>query len=349
MNINVCLDEVSSNPLISLSDDVIFARSSPIIRPGLLIPTPAIPVARLITISDDVTPITSPPIMPSVMLVPTCATSANTDEVSPKATSVPRSLHSAIITNECSSLNFLCWNIRGLNNFKLDQHRDLLRQYDFICLTESWSSEFSEFSLEGFESCNFPRDKIHKNARRPSGGIYLFLNRTLLKGIDIGFKKRDWIVWCKLKKDFFNFRHDLYVASIYIPPIDSNHAIDEPFSIIESDIASFPPDGNVLLLGDHNARTGGLTDFTVSQDSNMTPFDYPAARQRDDITIHTLNGTGRIHRISRDRFSNNYGHELINLCHASSLLIFNGRISGNSDVAFTCECNSKGNSTKKQH
>ena len=77
-------------------------------------------------------------------------------------------------------------------------------------------------------------------------------------------------------------------------------------------------------------RTGGLTDFTVSQDSNMTPFDYPAARQRDDITIHTLNGTGRVHRISRDRFSNNYGHELINLCHASSLLIFNGRISGNS-------------------
>ena len=86
----------------------------------------------------------------------------------------------------------------------------------------------------------------------------MFINRALSKGVDVGFiRKREWIVWSKLKKDFFNFRYDLYVASLYIPPFDSTHAIDDPFSIIESDIASLPSDGDILLLGDHNARTGG--------------------------------------------------------------------------------------------
>ena len=303
----------TNNPLISVRDDVILAKSRQIMPSGILVPTRLSPASIG---AHDAIPQSAPTI------------SAHT-----------------IPTRDSKLLKFLCWNVRGLSDFKIDQHHVLLQQYDFICLTEVWSSEFSEFSLEGYESYNFPRKKIHENARRPSGGIYLFINRTLLKGIDVAFRKREWIVWCKLSKDFFNFKYDLYVASIYIPPIDSNHAIDEPFSIIESDITSLPPDGDILLLGDHNARTGGLTDFALSHDTNAAPFNYPSVRLRDDIATEALHGSGRIHRVSRDRISNAYGRDLISLCHGTSLLIMNGRVPGNSDVAFTCECNSKGNST----
>ena len=145
----------------------------------------------LISVSDDVLPATSRPIMPSGILVPTpatCGAHANLQ-------SAPTIFAHTISTRDSKLLNFLCWNVRGLSDFKIDQHRNLLKQYDFICLTEVWSSEFSEFSLEGFESYNFPRKKIHDNAKRPSGGIILFINRTLLKGIDVAFRSREWIVW----------------------------------------------------------------------------------------------------------------------------------------------------------
>ena len=88
-----------------------------------------------------------------------------------------------------------------------------------------------------------------------------------------------------------------------------------------------------------------MTDFVFSHGTNTTPFNYPAARERDDFTIQTLRDNGRIQRVSRDRVSNAFGRDLISLCHSTSLLIMNGRLPGNSDIAFTCECNSKGSST----
>ena len=222
----ILLDQDTNYPLITVSDEVITTapQSLSVIPAGILTPIRIMSPIKNSSSSE-------------ILLNPQTAV------ISPRA---------IISTKEGDTLSFLCWNIRGLTDFKLDQHRDLFKRFDFICLTEAWSSEFSNFSLEGYEPFNFPREKIHANAKRPSGGIYLFINRRLLKGIDVGFKKRDWVVWGKMKKDFLNFRHDLYVASLYIPPIDSTHAIDEPFSIIESDITSFSADENILLLGDHN-------------------------------------------------------------------------------------------------
>ena len=176
-------------------------------------------------------------------------------------------------------LNILCWNIRGLNDFKLDQHHDLFKLHDFICLTETWCHDSSDFYIEGFIPFNFPRSKIHANATRSSGGIYIFVNRAIYKGVDVGFKKEhEWIIWCRFKKEYFSLDHDINAACVYIPPIDSNnHAVDDPFSIIENDILSLPDDSYVLLLGDHNARTGGLTDFTVHNSCGFDagPFDFP--------------------------------------------------------------------------
>ena len=47
---------------------------------------------------------------------------------------------------------------------------------------------------------------------------------------------------------------------------------------------------------------------------------------------------GLIFRAFRDR-------ELVNLCQSTFMLVFNGRLPGNSDAAYTCECLGKGNST----
>ena len=60
-----------------------------------------------------------------------------------------------------------------------------------------------------------------KKSRRHSGGIIVYYKKTISRGVtyvNYGSKSENRI-WLKLDKSFFDFEHDLYVCSVYIPSV----------------------------------------------------------------------------------------------------------------------------------
>ena len=125
----------------------------------------------------------------------------------------------------------------------------------------------------------------------------MFLRRDLEKGVDMGYKSREGIVWSKFRKEYFNLDYDLYLCCIYLPPEYSKHEIDNCFSIIESDVAGLPENSLVLVAGDANARCGLLKDYI--SDSFTTPeFQAPSVNSLDNIAISNLLSDDKLQRTS---------------------------------------------------
>ena len=160
-------------------------------------------------------------------------------------------------------LKFLVWNINGLTEHKLNKDiaGELMMKYDIILLSEIWIEAEQEFYLNGYQYHNFPRTVRHKKAKRASGGLGVFIKNEICDGITVLKKKRECIVWLRLKKSFFRFDKDIYIGSVYIPPEGSSYVYDGIYEEIQQDILAFPENSEILLLGDYNARTSTRTDF----------------------------------------------------------------------------------------
>ena len=126
--------------------------------------------------------------------------------------------------------------------------------------------------------------------------------------------------------------------------LGSKHEIDNCFSIIESDVACLPENSLVLVAGDANARCGLLKDY-ISDSFTTHEFQAPSVNSLDNIVISNLLSNDKLQRTSCDTTINTFGKNLIELCIASSSLIFNGRCSkeNNDSGQFTFQ-NSKGES-----
>jgi hypothetical protein len=114
----------------------------------------------------------------------------------------------------------------------------------------------------------------------------------------------------------------------YISPDGSTYdqTLDEiTLGQIENDISRLSNDGEIILMGDLNARTGTENDF-IENDSDdhigMENF-YTA-----DVEPPKRN--------NQDKGTNARGPQLLDMCVSTGLRILNGRIVGDSLGYFTC-------------
>ncbi len=90
------------------------------------------------------------------------------------------------------------------------------------------------------------------------------------------------------------------------------------FSTLEEETNHFQAQGNVLICGDLNARTGLQPDFTDTQGSKYI---------NNKLTV--INNTfPHIHRNNHDHTVNKNGKDLLQLCQSLGLYIINGRLRG---------------------
>ena len=116
---------------------------------------------------------------------------------------------------------------------------------------------------------------------------------------------------------------------VYISPENSTYSRrskEDILSLVKQDICKFQKDGDIMLLGDMNARTGTLGDF-ISDDSGQY---LPVANDiyTQDIPLKP--------RVSQDIHVNDRGNQLIDLCISSQLRIMNGRTLGDLLGLNTC-------------
>ena len=104
---------------------------------------------------------------------------------------------------------------------------------------------------------------------------------------------------------------------IYIPPAESPHFKDQTFAALEGEINHFQTQGNILLVGDMNARIAEELDTTKTKGDK-----YISNKTNTCLSLPPRN--------NYDKMTNKHGKGLLQLCRALSLYIVNGRIRGDS-------------------
>ena len=164
------------------------------------------------------------------------------------------------------------WNIEGLTSDKINdtQFLDIVSEFSILCLVETWSSGDNHLNIPGFEFLCSTTRRRHKNARHNSGGIAVYVENTILKGINKIKNTHSGIQWIKLNKDFFSLERDLYLASVYISPERTTGDvpdIDSVYASLLEGIQIYSQHGDVLVQGDFNAYTGTDPDYIVSDET----------------------------------------------------------------------------------
>ncbi len=241
-------------------------------------------------------------------------------------------------SDQCTSIKISAWNIQGLeSSIGEDVFNNFLSENDIVILTETWLKENISIRDSEFYNYHSLRQK-HKRAKRPSGGISVLIRNTFRNTArgehSIKFiKENEFVVWFKICKDHFNLPNDIFVGAAYLPPENStiykNKDIS-PFQILENDLLSFHAQGEIILMGDFNSRTGSLTDTVEVNLNDDTNGD-------DCLTqISALHKMGRFGRNSNDIKVNSFGKCLVELCKSANLKMLNGRSLGDLNGAYTC-------------
>lgn len=233
-------------------------------------------------------------------------------------------------------LKITYWNVNGL--FRKSESycklmdplfTDQINNYDIIGLSEIHCGEEDQLQIEGYITEKTIRPK-HPKARKHSGGIAIFMKEEVAKGIKRIKCSTGNYIWLQLNKTFFNLDKHIYLCMAYISPDNSTYSRkddEDSLSPLEKDIAKFQKDGNIMILGDLNARTGNKSDHIRNDSDRYLPINNLNIYNRDE-QLETRN--------NQDIQLNPRGQSLIDLCISSQIRIMNGRTLGDLSGRFTC-------------
>lgn len=75
-------------------------------------------------------------------------------------------------------------NVQGLcgrryNKLKSPELLQIFEENQIILLTETWTNDFSDVNVDGFDSFILNRTRKHRNAKRDSGGLMIYIKSVL--------------------------------------------------------------------------------------------------------------------------------------------------------------------------
>ena len=195
----------------------------------------------------------------------------------------------------------------------------MIKSYDIIAFIETMKGEHFNQQFPGYQCFHFPRLLKHKNAKRDSGGMLVFISNALHKCVKVT-RESDALVWVHIQGKYLTLPYDINIGIVYIPPEGSSYANYGDFENIGESIRNKSKSSQVYICGDTNSRTSDVVDY-VTPSNFEDPSDYtevqPDVSPRENI----------------DRTINAYGKKLIDLCKYAGLQICNGRLCGS---GYTC-------------
>jgi exonuclease III len=126
----------------------------------------------------------------------------------------------------------------------------------------------------------------------------------------------------------------LIVVFLYFPPeaspVYQHPAAADPLDVVQHLLDTLRPKGQLVLMGDYNARCGQLDDRTndaVDELVEQLGVDSDVQRAyRADLPLRT----------SSDMCTNSRGKDLVTLMQVEDLVLLNGRVPGRGNSGYTC-------------
>ncbi len=229
-------------------------------------------------------------------------------------------------------------NIQGSVEKKLEllELEKLIIENDITCLQETWLTDSTDIEINGYKINRSDRGS-HKKKNTGSGGVVFVYKQHLKRGLKNIKSKISDVLWLKLCKTYFGLENDIYLCNCYVPLSNSvlhKECIQGYFDVLKTEIAEFSVLGDIVLIGDLNARTGdlrenySLIDENNDQDIVETNIFITA---RDNAVSNDL-----LSRVNEDITINPFGRKLMNLLNETHLIIVNGRKLGDYTGRKTC-------------
>jgi hypothetical protein len=230
----------------------------------------------------------------------------------------------------------MSWNVQGLAN-KIDDSnfRHFCELYDIFgfqetmaCNTELFCNYFTDYMC--YESV---RDKSELGITKASGGVSVFVKTNIAQHVTHVRTNDIDCVSLYIESDIFGNGKATIITFVYIPPIDSimhNLSMEQGLDGLEnkfSHMLNNYNDCNLFLAGDLNARIGTVNDCIMQDDTCF----IPGLEGGDEYVSDNFN----IPRNSKDSTVNTFGYDLIDMCHALSVHVLNGRVTGDEQGEFT--------------
>ena len=238
-----------------------------------------------------------------------------------------------------TDLPILSWNLHGVfrqysgfrdNKLHSPYFLDAIKHAGIFSLIETnhTASEIDQIQLAGYKCYSVCRKQRPRG--RHSGGIAVYIDNSLLDGVQKIPSSGSENILIKLKMDFFGLSRDIVICFSYCVPQNSSFQKREQLDVygdIEQKLSSLGHDVDKLCFGDFNARTGTKLDHLECEDNTDIPV---------PLDIYETDSASVLPRSNRDSKTNQYGETLLSLCKAVPLRICNGRKLGDILGSYTC-------------
>ena len=150
------------------------------------------------------------------------------------------------------------WNCNGSYRLDVGAFEDSFKDRDIVFYSETHQVPGQSMPrVTGYLWETAPQpDTRSLRGSRGSGGVAVLFKEELKPLLQIVRKdEQARYMWVRLRVEKGRF---LYIAICYFPPSTSVYSSPKgpsPFSILDNEIWEFSRDGDIILLGDFNART----------------------------------------------------------------------------------------------
>ena len=141
-------------------------------------------------------------------------------------------------------------------------HHDLqkyLFRNDVVVILETMKAKDFFINIPGYEFYHFPRMYIHKNAKRASGGIGVFIRSACSHVFNV-VQDSELCVWVNTRNCLYN----VFIGFTFIPPADTSYCSPDIIDYHDTFTDEVIKRGIVIICGDLNARTGIADDYLDS-------------------------------------------------------------------------------------
>ena len=175
--------------------------------------------------------------------------------------------------------DFCSGNIQGYNSrqignkFEDEEFLKCFQGIDFIGITETHVHEevLDKMNIPGYERLHFINEKKNTKSNTAPRGIAVFVKENISELFKLVKTENKDVIWVRMIKEKTGEDRDVYIGTCYLNP-STGVDTDKKIADLTEDIIYFQNRGDVMVVGDFNAKTGNHDD-TISLNEPDESFD----------------------------------------------------------------------------